>query len=306
MIKKIKTCRYFDLYKINENIYGAIKNNDICMSNAGFIDLGDKVVVFDTFISIDAAKKLKEMAIEITGNENFIIVNSHFHLDHYLGNCVFSDETKIITSEIAFNKMIKQSDELKFGKNLYSEEIKNLKDKLNTREDKDEILDIENNLIILDNLSNDEGKIINPNITFNDKLYIKGLKGNLNLEVIDIAHSPGDLIGTIDDVAFMGDVLVVDEHVYLGTGDPLKFRDELELLLDRDIKYFIPGHGPIGGKENIIKLIEYIDSIILLVKENINDTDKLQYTDLHHKFHNYKGPCFRWNINFLKEFLQEK
>ena len=94
MIKKIRTCEYFDLYKINENIYGAIKNNDISMSNAGFIDLGNIVIVFDTFLSIDAAKKLKEMILEITGNDNFVIINSHFHLDHYLGNCAFSDNNQ--------------------------------------------------------------------------------------------------------------------------------------------------------------------------------------------------------------------
>ncbi len=116
------------------------------MGNAGFINLGDRVVIFDTFLSIEAAKDLKQAIIDITGNDNFVIVNSH--IDHYLGNCVFSEKTTIITSEIAFSKFIQNNEGIELGSNLYTEEISNLRNKLTKLKDPDEILDTKNSLII--------------------------------------------------------------------------------------------------------------------------------------------------------------
>lgn len=307
MIKHTISSDYFDLYGVAENIYAAIKTNDLCMANAGFINLGDRVVVFDTFLSIEAAKDLKQVIIDITDNDNVVIVNSHSHLDHYLGNCVFSEKTTIITSEIAFPKFIQNNEELELGNNIYTDEINNLRNKLTNLENPDEISDTENSLIIYQNINNDECKFFNPNLTFNDKLSIHGTLDSFELNVINTAHSHGDIIGTSinQKVAFVGDLLFVDEHPYLGVGDPLLLKKELTMLLNSDIKHFIPGHGPVCGKEKIVEEIEYIDAIISLVESNLAESHKIKVYDLPSKFHNYKGPCFKWNINFLTEYLKE-
>lgn len=307
MIKQTVSSDYFNLYEVKENIYAAIKKNPLCMGNAGFINLGDRVVVFDTFLSVEAAKDLKQVIIGITGNDNFVIVNSHSHLDHSLGNCVFSKKATIITSEIAFENLIQKTKEIELGNNLYNDEINSLRKKLTTVEDPDEILDTENSLTIYQNLNNDECKFCNPNLTFKDKLSIHGTLDSFDLRVIDTAHSHGDIIGTSrnNKVAFVGDLLFVDEHPYLGGGDPYLLKKELTKLLESDIEYFIPGHGPVCGKEKIAQQIEYIESIISLVQGNLKEAHKIKVYDLPSKFHNYKGPCFRWNINFLTEYLKE-
>ncbi|WP_105614526.1 MBL fold metallo-hydrolase [Vallitalea okinawensis] len=307
MFKHVLASNYFNLYRVTENVYAAIKTNDLCMGNAGFINLGDKVVVFDTFLSIEAAKELKQAIINITNCTNFIIINSHSHIDHYLGNCVFPDQTTIISSEIAYPKFIENNEEIKLEENLYDKEIRDLDDKLNTLTNRDDILDTNNFLIIYKNLNHPECKLINPNVTFKDNLSIHGSLDSIDLRVIPTAHSHGDIIATTLDksVAFVGDLLFIDEHPYLGAGDPIKLIKELRTLLHSEIKHFIPGHGPICSKEQISEQIEYIETIITLVKENLKDSDNLKASDLPSKYHHYKGPCFRWNINFLTDYLKE-
>jgi hypothetical protein len=56
------------LNKLAKSCYAAIeKENTLTGSNAGFVNLGGKIIVFDTFLSIDAAKDLIRAVKEITG-----------------------------------------------------------------------------------------------------------------------------------------------------------------------------------------------------------------------------------------------
>ena len=180
------------------------------------------ILIVDTFLSIKAAKELKGAAMELTGNKEFIIVNRHGHFDHFLGNCIFPKQSTVISSEIARQSVLEQKKEYKFGKEIYKDEIVSLEKQLDTVKDKAEMLDIKNTLTIYRNFSNKECEVVPPNMTFDDKLYIYGTLENVRLRVVGKTHSPGDVI-CIDEnrkVAFVGDLLFVDEHPYLGPGDP--------------------------------------------------------------------------------------
>lgn len=307
MIKEIRSYNYFNLFEVTENIYAAIKKDDLCMGNAGFINLGDRILIFDTFLSIEAAKELKGASMELTGIKEFIIINSHGHFDHFLGNCVFSKESTIISSGIVRKSILEQKNELEFGEAIYAEEIVALEKNLDTIKDKVEMLDIKNTLTIYRNFSNNECEVVPPNMTFEDKLCIYGLLENVTLRVVGKNHSPGDVI-CIDEnkkVAFVGDLLFIDEHPYLGPGDPWNLKKELHTLANSDIEYFIPGHGSVCQKDKVIEQIEYIDAIISLVEKNLDRAEELKDYELPSKFHHYRGPYFGWNIKFLSEFYKK-
>jgi hypothetical protein len=52
---------HFELIQIRDGIYAAIaKDGGGAVGNAGFVDLGDKVIVFDTFNTQQAALDLKK------------------------------------------------------------------------------------------------------------------------------------------------------------------------------------------------------------------------------------------------------
>ncbi|MEI4800128.1 hypothetical protein WAZ07_02095 [Bacillus sp. FJAT-51639] len=61
------TSSYFSIAKLSEGVYAAIaKKGEGAMSNAGFIDLGDEVLIFDTFVTPNAARDLRKVTEDIT------------------------------------------------------------------------------------------------------------------------------------------------------------------------------------------------------------------------------------------------
>jgi len=82
--------KHFKLEQIGKYIYAAIaKEGGGAVANAGFVDLGDKVIVFDTFNTQQASEDLRLIAEKITNQSVTLVVNSHWHGDHIRGNQTF-------------------------------------------------------------------------------------------------------------------------------------------------------------------------------------------------------------------------
>jgi glyoxylase-like metal-dependent hydrolase (beta-lactamase superfamily II) len=83
--------QHFKLHPLAEGVYAAIaENGGQAISNAGLVDLGGQVIVFDTFLTPQAAVELRRFAIDRFGQVSHIIINSHYHNDHIWGNQVFA------------------------------------------------------------------------------------------------------------------------------------------------------------------------------------------------------------------------
>jgi len=99
MIKLVVETEYFTLKCLSEGVYAAIaKPGQGAWSNAGIVDLGDVLLVFDSFSTPSAAQLLRKQAEYITGKKVKYLINSHYHGDHVFGNQVFEDVTIISTS----------------------------------------------------------------------------------------------------------------------------------------------------------------------------------------------------------------
>lgn len=293
---------YFELYRINGNAYAAISSHEDNISNAGFVDLGDKVVVYDTFLSLEAAKDMAKAVHQFAGTEDIILAISHWHSDHYLGNCAFSKETNIIASDAAYRLIRERMPELP-DKEEVKREILQLEADLEKETDEKKILGIRNSLKFHRNFVHPELELRYPNIALNGELRVIGRTGDVALEVIEMAHSQGDMIAVVGTVMFAGDLIFADNHPFMGTGDPLKWKTELLRFLDMEIDYFVPGHGGICGKAEVQNKIEYIDALIDLVQGNMESEKELFVSDLPEKFHHYRSPSFEWNVKFLREYL---
>src|SRR5512137_3063529 len=79
--------RHYKLEKLADGIYAAIHNTQggYAICNAGIIDLGDKTVVIDPFISPAAARDLKQHAEYLTGRVPGLVLNLDPHSDHTRG-----------------------------------------------------------------------------------------------------------------------------------------------------------------------------------------------------------------------------
>ncbi|MFT9820836.1 MBL fold metallo-hydrolase [Lysinibacillus sp. NPDC056185] len=72
--------KHFQLDRIGKGIYAAIaKDGGGAVGNAGFVDLGDKIIIFDTFNTQQASEDLKFVAEKITNRPVTWIINSHWH-----------------------------------------------------------------------------------------------------------------------------------------------------------------------------------------------------------------------------------
>ncbi|QWC23669.1 MBL fold metallo-hydrolase [Bacillus haikouensis] len=99
------TSKHFTLEKVSPHVYAAIaKEGGGSAANAGFVDLGDKVMVFDTFNTQQASEDLRYIAEKVTKHLITWVINSHWHGDHIRGNQTFNDRN-IISSEITYSKM---------------------------------------------------------------------------------------------------------------------------------------------------------------------------------------------------------
>jgi glyoxylase-like metal-dependent hydrolase (beta-lactamase superfamily II) len=90
---------HFKLERIGDGIYAAIhKPGGQAICNGGFVDLGDEVLVFDSFLSTAAARDLKQAIRVLIGKPVRWVVNGHSHNDHIRGNQVFTPVASIISS----------------------------------------------------------------------------------------------------------------------------------------------------------------------------------------------------------------
>ncbi|MFW9825907.1 MAG: MBL fold metallo-hydrolase, partial [Candidatus Thorarchaeota archaeon] len=73
---------YFDLYELHPGIFATMAH---VSSNAGFFDLGNYSIIFDTLMDPYATEDLIKASKQYTNKDPTFLVNSHFHIDHLYG-----------------------------------------------------------------------------------------------------------------------------------------------------------------------------------------------------------------------------
>ncbi|WP_409368702.1 MBL fold metallo-hydrolase [Lysinibacillus sp. 38-6] len=267
--------KHFNLERVSEGIYAAIaKDGSGSVGNAGFVDLGDKTLVFDTFNTQQAAQDLRNIAEKITNRPVTWVINSHFHGDHMRGNQVFKD-CHIISSQMSLQQMqenhpqriAEQQDDIDGLKN-YIETLSKQNESLNDRQKLTEINFLKELLISLPEL-----ELVLPQCTFTNEFTMFGTKRTAKVITLGGGHSPCDSFLYIpeDKIIFMADLLFVGMHPsFFPYSNPVQWTTILDKVSDLPIEKAIPGHGSIGTKEDIGKLKNYIKEMMALAKETSN------------------------------------
>jgi len=253
--------QYFHTVKREEGIYAFIDTNDRkAGSNSGLIDLGDRVIVFDTFYNPNAARDLRKAADMLSCGRPIVVINSHNHIDHIRGNQFFKD-CMIISSEASRSTMkdsiLATIDEVKA---IPASEIETMrKENLNETDEmkKSAIGPI---LRCIDNLTREPMIITLPNLAMKDKMVIYGEGRTAELYSFEIGHSIGDTMLFIpeENILFTGDLVFVDVHPWLGDGDCNKLKEIYSFIKGMNTKYIFPGHGAVGDSNSVETLINYI------------------------------------------------
>lgn len=135
------------------------------------------------------------------------------------------------------------------------------------------------------------------------KLIFHGTKRSAKLFTLGGGHSYCDAILYIPEerVVFMGDLVFVDCHpTFFDESNPENWIDILKKVKGMDIDVAIPGHGPIGRKIHLTKVINYINELMEIARER----NEIEDSKLPNNYKNWSSPeIFQQNLKILKDML---
>lgn len=251
----------FELERVVDGVHAAVVTLEGgALGNAAIVDLGDATLVFDTCLTLTAARALRRAAEELTGRPPAYLVNSHFHADHVAGNQVFVPDAIVIAT--ARTRELMRTDNFAAG---VVTAIPSLERQLPETDDP------LRRSFLLENLHAyraflaevDEHQVVLPTVTFDRRLRIHGSARSVELVCHGGGHSPSDSYLHLpeDRVALMGDLLMVGRHAAFPQGDPAQWRRILTRMLELDLDHVVPGHGPVGTLQDVEMNRRYIEMV---------------------------------------------
>lgn len=264
---------HFDIKVLAEGVYAAIaRENTGAASNAGFVDLGQRTLVFDTFLTPPAAAELLAAAIQLTGRPPAYVINSHYHGDHVRGNQVFGPEAIIIathrTHELMATVGTEQLAWLKAnGPAMYEDKKKQLAAEQDERKRREIEAELAYFRPLIESLPAVSLRL--PQQTFEGRLVFRGSRRTAELITYGGGHTESDAILYLPDdrLAFLGDLLFVGSHPLLRQGDPDEWLRILGEIAQLDAGTFVGGHGPLGTIEDVRLIERYIPALQALAAE---------------------------------------
>jgi cyclase len=224
------------LTKISESVYSYVDTKGASPANgfganAGIIIGKDSILVVDTLISAKKAKVFIQDIRTVSSKPIKYVVNTHYHLDHSLGNSEFAKLGAIIIAQRNCTKNLTPDSTLKRA-SVYglSEE------------------DMEGTEITL------------PAVTFTDRMTIN--LGDCTVELIYPGPSHTDDSTFIylpqEKVLFTGDMLFTHYHPNLRDGDVASWVTALDFISGLDVDKIIPGHGPLSNRQDVVDMKTYL------------------------------------------------
>lgn len=200
------------------------------------------------------SERLKEMIASITEKPIKLIINSHFHFDHTNGNLAFGrDGIPILAHNKARERM--QRRQVLHG---HDSEVQNPypSDAL-------------------------------PTLTFEDKMVLHDGQETIELKYFPNAHTDGDIIVHFEkaDIYHMGDIFVTYGIPVIdpdGGGDIYALIETIDYTIanSKSTSIFIPGHGQVCSKKELIVFSELLHVILDSVEESVKKGENLEQTIL--------------------------
>ncbi|HKX93042.1 MAG TPA: MBL fold metallo-hydrolase [Sphingomicrobium sp.] len=230
----------FTLKQLGPGVYAAIDGPERkAGSNAGFVIGDEGVLVVDALFTPEAARALVGEIRRITPKPIRYLVNTHYHADHTGGDQVLRDAGATIIAHKNVRGWVRANNINLFGDRITPE--------LKTRI---EALPL-------------------PDVTTNKDLVVwLGSRKVLVRSVL--GHTGGDLVVEVPDakVLFTGDMLwrkVAPNLIDGSVSEWLATTGAFALLPDAGPMRFVPGHGDIADRSDVIRFGAYLAHLQVLV-----------------------------------------
>jgi len=227
------------LKKISDSVYSYTDIPDgtpghAFSANAGIVIGKDAVLVVDTLTSAREAEQFLADIRNITDKPVRYVVNTHYHLDHAFGNCVFTDIGAMVIGHARCREsLIRTGERTLENPAMYG-------------------------------LPKDfwaGTKIKAPCVSFEQEMTVDLGGTTVKLIHSDMAsHTAGSIVVVVPEqrVLFAGDILFTDFHPYLGEGDLKGWARTLDMMYTMDVNHIIPGHGPLSTKRDLEEMKTYL------------------------------------------------
>lgn len=267
---------YFELQQVAQGVYAAIvPQGGVAIGNAGIVDLGGRTIIFDTFETPKAAQDLRRAAEHLTARPASYVINSHAHPDHWFGNQVFNETVIVATPPTrehmaAFAENVRASQE---DPTEMEDFVRQERARLEAETDAARRALIERSIARwqahLEVLPTLELRF--PDLVFEGKLTLHGTQRTVELVTFGPGHTGGDcfLLLPQDRLVFLGDLGFFGRQPFMADCEPEAWRKHLAEVEGWQIDTFVPGHGPVGSKADLVLQRQYIALLEKQVAEGV-------------------------------------
>ncbi len=266
----------FDVVRLADGVYACINRfggKAIC--NAGIMDNGESTIIFETFLSPDAAEELIRVAAQLNVSPIRYVVNSHYHNDHVRGNQCFPAEVKILSTKRTAELMASEEPKSIAAEKIYGPVQYRRYDSLCAAYKGDttarEYQNIKFGRTYFEELSESYRTIRTrlPDTYVVEEMSVNGSKRKVRLINEGAGHTQSDLILYLpdDSTVFAGDLVFNKCYPYLGDGSIGGLKNILTKMESMPVRTVVPGHGDVGGRESIKAMRDYVDDMEAIVKK---------------------------------------
>ncbi len=304
--------KHFVVHEVSSNVYAVIHSDGGWqIGNSVIIDLGDSTLLFDTGLTPQSARDLRDASVHFTGREPTYVVNSHYHNDHIRGNQCFPESKVMATSLTRELIDSKGREEFESDKRHVKQQLMNIRELAESDQPEDrnfvELFQpywegIKKSLPMLE--------LSLPELTFKEKLIIHGSKKSVILIGYNQGHTENDCVMFLpeDGVLFCGDLLFAGCHPYLGSGYPDSWLSILDELREMNADVYVPGHGHVSDVEDLTLMKQYIGILMenaRMVHESGGSADNAAEVPTPEMFRDWilERPFYCVNMRFLYKQL---
>lgn len=224
----------FTLHDLGHGVWAAIDNPAAKAAqsgaNAGFIIGDDGVLVVDTFQRTDAAQRLLDAIRERTKLPIRFVVNTHYHIDHVMGNNIFANAGAIVLAQDNVRTWERTENKKFFGAKITPQQTQMV-----------ESLGL-------------------PSLTYHDGITV--YLGTRQVFIHSFpGHTGGDSAVFIPDanVVFMGDLFWNHTLPNLIDASTKPLIETLDLAIQHHPEAtFVPGHGEVGHVQDVKDFRDYL------------------------------------------------
>ncbi|MGA7743414.1 MAG: MBL fold metallo-hydrolase [Polyangia bacterium] len=201
-------------------------------ANTGVVIGRDAALVVDTLMSATEGGQLLSAVRKITDKPLRYAVNTHHHMDHSWGNCIFAAAgATVIGHEYTRQALYEPANGLARAQRYR---------------------------IPAESLAGTV--IVPPSLTFRHDLRLDLGGVSVELDYPGPTHTAGSITAKVreDDVVFSGDILFTNYHVTMIDGDVANWCRVLRALQGTAPRAIVPGHGPLSSVADLQSMEEYL------------------------------------------------